>query len=314
MPTRAAGSRFDRCLRAYLEALRARHLSIALQRRARNVLPRLFSHLREKRVTDLRSVSEAHLASFVRELGAYRTKRGTPLALWSRIAYIEAVRHFFSFLESRKLLLTNPARGIPVPKADRLPRAVLSEVQAERLVNAPSKYTAVGQRDRAILEMLYGTGIRSGECARLELTDLDLHETSLLVRNGKGRKDRVVPVPARAVLALDLYLREGRPRLLDDPRQRALFLNRYGGALTDKSLRDAVPKRGKEAQITQRVTAHLLRHTCATHLLKRGADVRHVQELLGHKSLETTALYTRVDVADLGAMLRRSHPRERGVK
>ena len=156
---------------------------------------------------------------------------------------------------------------------------------------APFPDSLVGLRDRAILETLYGI---------------------LLVRDGKGRKDRVVPVAGRAVLAVDVYLREARPDLVKNPREAALFITRFGTRVGKSMLDVIVRKHGQTARIPREVSPHVLRHSCATHLLKGGADVRHIEELLGHKSLQSTQLYTRVGVEDLREVLARSHPRERG--
>jgi len=179
----------------------------------------------------------------------------------------------------RELFLRNPAAGLALPKLKRLPRGVLSEAQARRLMSAPDQWTPWGIRDRAILETLYGTGIRLQECLRLQLPDLDLAQGLLLIRNGKGRKDRVVPVPARAAAALDLYLRDGRPRLLRDSRVRELFLSFRGRGLSPSALSVAMRAYARRAGIAGPVSPHTLRHTCATHLLQGGADIRHVQVL-----------------------------------
>ena len=275
------------------------------------MLPRLFVHLREERVADPRAVTEEHLTRFARKLateGLDGTKR---FSLHSQAAYLGAVKRFFAFLARRGLILVDPAREIAFPKMDKLPRMVLTEGQARRLMVAPFPGSLVGIRDRAILETLYGTAIRAGECRRLDLTDLDLHQGILLVRDGKGRKDRVVPVTGRAVLSIDLYLRDLRPDLVKNPREGALFLTKYGTRVC-KSMLDLIVRRyGKAAGISRPVSPHVLRHSCATHLLKGGADIRHVQEILGHKSLQSTQLYTRVGIEDLREVLARSHPRER---
>jgi integrase/recombinase XerD len=172
----------------------------------------------------------------------------------------------------------------------------------------------LGRKDRAILETLYGTGIRRGECCRLALVDLDLSEATLLVRNGKGRKDRLIPVPGRATIALDAYLRDTRPELVRDSRELALFLSREGRRLDRTSLNLLVWKHARAAKIPDRPSVHGLRHACATHLLAGGADIRHVQQLLGHRSLETTAIYTKVDIKDLRTVLAWTHPRERMLR
>jgi integrase/recombinase XerD len=194
-----------------------------------------------------------------------------------------------------------------MPKLNRLPRQVLSRAQAQRLVEAPSAVTKLGQRDRAVLELFYGTGLRAGEVERLDVADVDLAQGRILVRDGKGRKDRVVPVAGRAAAALDLYLRQVRPLLLADPPNQALFLTLDGKRLDRHALAYLFRKYGAELV----VSPHRLRHACATHLLEGGADIRHIQALLGHKDIETTERYTRVALGDLRAVLERAHPRGR---
>lgn len=179
-----------------------------------------------------------------------------------------------------------------------------------RLVEMPFRGTANGTRNRAILEMLYGTGVRLSECCRIDLTDVDLGQGLLLVRDGKGRKDRVVPLAGRAAFMLDNYLREARPELMQSPRENALFLNRYGTRIGKTMIDYVVHRSAKAAGIKGAVSPHILRHSFATHLLQRGAHLREVQELLGHKSLESTAVYTRVFINDLRAVLDRAHPRK----
>jgi len=174
----------------------------------------------------------------------------------------------------------------------------------------PSPFTLRGKRNRAILELLYGTGIRVSECERLDVRDLDLAQGHVFIRDGKGRKDRVVPVVGRALEALDRYLREARPELLRDPREAALFLTRRGTRVSVKNIQYLVRMNARAAGLTG-VTPHGLRHGCATHLLQGGADVRHVQHLLGHKSLDTTAIYTHVAPQDLAQAIAKAHPRER---
>ncbi|MGH9319151.1 MAG: tyrosine-type recombinase/integrase, partial [Vicinamibacteria bacterium] len=181
----------------------------------------------------------------------------------------------------------------------RLPRRVLTKAEARRLVNAPSRSSVQGQRDRAILEVLYGTGLRRGECLRLDVTDVDLAQELLLVRSGKGKKDRMVPLTRQAASALDLYLREGRPELVKDSLELALFLSKYGLRLSPTRLSELLSQHAQAARIEGTVFPHALRHAYATHLLKGKASIRHVQELLGHQSLQSTAIYTRVNIEDL---------------
>jgi len=300
------GGDLGRLLTLYVEELRVRRFSASSIEKARFELPRLIHHLSENGVRDARAVSEEHLVAYARHLEGHRTRRGTPLAAASRASAISTTRRFFAFLASRGRILRDPAQAIPLPKVRRLPRGVLTESQARRLVAAPFPGSRIGKRDRAILELLYGSGIRLGEAARADVTDLDLRERLLLVRSGKGKKDRVVPVPGRAAAALDTYLAAARPELVKR-LDAALFLSRQGARLSLVGLRAIVKRHGRAVGVN--VSPHTLRHTCATHLLRGGADIRHVQELLGHRSLATTALYTRVAVEDLRQVLARAHPR-----
>jgi integrase/recombinase XerD len=311
--TRAAAERsLPALFRAYLDELRVSG-GDSLQERARHVLPRFFDQLREQRVRDVRAVTEEHLLAFARHLAGTLKKRDPkePLGLGTQALYLGAVQRFFAFLERRGFVFRNPARDLPLPKEKRLPRRVLSESEARRLMNAPSRGDTLGQRDRVILELLYGAGLRRGECLRLDLGDLDLGQDLAFVRDGKGKKDRLVPLGGRATSALALYLRESRPQLVRTGAPQALLLSKYGGRLSAPRLDAILKKHAGAAGIKGAVFPHSLRHSYATHLLRGGASIRHVQELLGHKSLRATALYTRVDVEDLRQVLVRSHPRER---
>jgi integrase/recombinase XerD len=295
----------------YLEHLRGKRFSASLLVQAGRALTRFISHLREKRVRELRAIDEAHVVSFVHMLRNSPTPRGTSLSLASQAAYLQRVRSFFGFLERRGLLLGNPAAQLVLPSASPLPRLVLSERQAARLMEAPRDGTKAGCRDRAILETLYGTAIRKSECVRLDVEDLDLRQRTLVVRNGKGGKDRLVPVPGRAAAALDTYLGDVRPRLACDPREHALFLTAWWGKRLSAGALVFLVRRHGRAVGLPRLHLHALRHTCATHLLRGGASVRHVQAILGHSNLRTTALYTRVVIEDLHDVIARTHPRER---
>lgn len=316
MPTRGDGKplRFGFLLETYLEELRAQGFSRSLTERVGLVLPRLFEHLRRQKVRDVLSVRELHLLRFARHLAEVPKKhgpKGATLSLGAQRCYLDAVRGFFAWLVRRRILLENPARELPSPKSVRLPRRVLTKTEARRLMNAPSRSTVQGRRDRALLEVLYGAGLRKSECLRLDVTDVDLGQELLLVRSGKGKKDRIVPLTRQATNALDQYLREGRHELVNDPRETALFLSKYGLRMSCTCLATLLTKHAKTARLEGAVFPHLLRHTYATHLLKARASIRHVQELLGHQSLQSTALYTRLNLDDLREVLARCHPRER---
>ena len=302
MPIRG-DTELGRLLEVYLEELRVRRYSASSITLAKRVLPRFFLHLSEKGIKDIRAVEEKHVTVFARKLD----KAG--LAPSSQNAYRNTLRGFFSFLERKRRLLKNPAAHLRFHRIPKLPKNVLSVTDVERLMWQPDTETPLGKRNRALLELFYGTAIRLSECERLDLGDLDLKERLLLIRSGKGKKDRIVPVPAQAAAALDSYLTEARPRLLRAQNETALFLSFTSKRLDVAMMGRLVKSYGKS--IDRRVTPHGLRHACATHLVQRGADIRHVQELLGHQDIRTTAVYTRVTVEDLREVMKRAHPRER---
>jgi integrase/recombinase XerD len=273
-----------------------------------------FSHLRAMGVHDIRSVTEKHVLSFIRLLKKRKTRYGKPCALWTQSVYVSALRRFFVFLDRRSVILKNPAQDIRLPKPKRLPRATLTQKQVHRLLETPSATSSLGIRDRAVLEAFYGTAIRLNECIRLDVADVDLQAKSLWVRDGKGKKDRVLPIPGRTSQAMALYLHEVRPRLVHDSMETAFFLSSAGKRVSRSLIYVMFRNHGRAAGIPHSISPHALRHACATHLLRRGADIRHVQELLGHSFIETTALYTRVDVADLRKVIARAHPRERKTR
>lgn len=299
-------------LAAYLNELRVRNYGRSSCKQATHELPRFFAFLQGRRVSDVRAVSEEHVVAWARHLQTRTNRQGQRLSDHTRRSYLVLLQRFFRFLERRGVILANPMLDVVMPKVEKLPRVVLSQSQARRLIEAPSVFTPVGKRDRALLELLYGTGLRVSECARLELRDVDLGKGTLFVRQGKGKKDRVVPFAGQAAAALDLYLREGRPAFTRSARQQTLFLSSTRGqALSAGSIQLVVRQHARAAGLKLAVTPHTLRHTFATHLVQGGADIRHVQKLLGHACLQSTAIYTRVFPRDLKKALEKAHPRER---
>jgi integrase/recombinase XerD len=192
----------------------------------------------------------------------------------------------------------------------RLPTQALSLAQVEALLAVPNVVDPLGVRDRAMLELFYSCGLRRAELCRLELSDLNPERRTLTIRKGKGKKDRVVPVGLRAIHWLERYLKEVRPCLCLDTRTPALFLTGYGEAFNPDVVSRMVA--GWIKKVTGRVAScHLLRHTCATHMLEGGADIRYIQQLLGHEKLETTAIYTEVSIKQLQEVHTRCHPSAR---
>jgi integrase/recombinase XerD len=300
---------------AFVADLEARWYSKTLVKHARLMLGRFFEHLRRKRKSDVRAVSEADVFAYARELATAKSATtGRRYSLSTQRTHLYLVQRLFRFLERRGHVLQDPTLNLVMPTWRPLPKATLNKAQSQRLVASPDPGTPRGQRDRAVLELLYGTAVRVGECARLNLKDVDLRRGLLLIVNGKGRKDRVVPIVGRAAAALDLYLRGARLVLLKDPQEQALFITKRGERCSVASIQQLVRTNAKAAGLDIRVTPHTLRHGCATHLLEGGANVRHVQKLLGHASLETTALYTKVVPRELAKAVRQAHPREKTWK
>ena len=222
---------------------------------------------------------------------------------------IAALRSFFRYLCREQIIESNPFVGIRTPKLERRLPQFLDVPEIEDLMKLPRR-TLLGRRDSAILELLYGTGIRVSELTGLSLPNIDLAEQYILVF-GKGSKERIIPIGRMAVGALSAYLQESRPLL---ERKSAgitdsLFLNHSGTPLSDRSVRRILDKYVALLAIHKRVTPHTLRHSFATHLLDNGADLRSVQELLGHVSLKTTQVYTHVSSERLLSVYRNAHPR-----
>ncbi len=221
---------------------------------------------------------------------------------------LSELRSFCRYLVQEGVLGSNPIEVVSSPKVPKkLPRYLKAD-EIEALLNAPDISTPLGQRDRAILELLYGAGIRLSELVDLNLGQLNLGAGQMLVW-GKGGKERVVLLGDPAVRALQMYINDGREKLADKKTTKALFLNRFGGRLSRRSIGLILDKYSKLSGLWKRVTPHLLRHTFATHMLEGGAGLRVVQELLGHALPTTTEIYTHVTPSRLREVYLKAHPR-----
>jgi len=227
---------------------------------------------------------------------------------------LSSLKAFFRFLLRQKIVESNPASSVASPKLEQRLPDVLEKEEVEQLLAAPDGKTLQGIRDQAILEMLYATGIRVGELAKVQIGDVDFVNGEVRVL-GKGGKERIALLGDFALRALKRYMREVRPLLVcaapfpSRQTTEALFLNRFGGPLTDRSLHRLIVKYAHKAGLGRKVTPHTLRHTFATHMLEAGADLRVVQELMGHVSLVSTQTYTRVSREHLKKVYDAAHPR-----
>lgn len=280
----------------------------------RRDLKRYREFLRRQGVSDPAAIGEKTVVAYVEHLQSLRDDDGKPLLAASSIARaLVAVRSFHRFCAAEGLLPGDPSEDVGAPRVPQgLPKA-LDEREVEALLNAVPGDTPTALRDRAMLETLYATGIRISELVGLDLGDLMLEDGVLRVF-GKGSKERIVPVGRTARAALHAYLTRGRPELRPTGARRALdanavFLNARGGRISRQACWKIVRTAAVRVGLAERISPHVLRHSCATHMLEHGADIRVVQELLGHASVSTTQVYTKVSPERLRAVYEAAHPR-----
>lgn len=326
-PPRLSPRDFEAVLSSYLSARRGEGRAEGTLVYRRLYLAHFLSWLKAEGVDDLRRAGPEEARRYAVALARHRYRPGQGEATPERELSPETVktrllivRDLFRWLMERGLVLADPTASLRLSRSrDRLPRAVLSEEATEKLLVAPSALTPIGLRDRAMLALLYSTGLRRAEVSALDLNDVDLTEGLVHVRRGKGGKPRLVPLGESAAEELRRYLTRGRPHLAEGngiPRTAALFVGtggpgrrNQGGRLRPDGVSLLVRRTCAKAGLPRPVMAHALRHAFATHLLRAGADVRHVQRLLGHSSVVTTETYTAVAVKDLAEVHARSHPR-----
>jgi integrase/recombinase XerD len=281
----------------------------------RRDLRRYEQFLRARRRTDPQRIDEATVAAYVTHLEGLVDEEGHRMLRPASVARaVAAVRSFHRFCSREGLTESDPSDEIGAPRvAAGIPKA-LSESEIDELLGAVTGTDALAQRDRALLELLYGTGIRIGEAVALDLADLDL-DGSLVRVFGKGSKERVVPLGRAARAVLIEYLRDGRLEVRARARRAhngdPLFLNARGSRLSRQSAWAIVRRAGERVALDDRLSPHVLRHSCATHMLEHGADLRVVQELLGHASISTTQVYTKVTPSHLREQYEKAHPRAR---
>ncbi len=294
---------------AYLLALGVKNFSARTIDTRRYALTLFLKWGQERDLRRPGDITRPVLESYQRGLWHHRKKDGNPLSVGTQIGRLAAVRGLFKWLCRDGHLDADPAAHLEMPKEQRrLPQDTLSEAEVADILNVPDTTDPLGIRDRAMLELLYSTALRRTELARLELRDLNAGRATLHVRNGKGGKDRVVPVGGRALGWCARYLGEVRPLLQIEMGEAALFLTGYGKGFSPNSLGNLVRKTVERSGVGRPGSCHLLRHACATHMLEHGADTRVIQQLLGHAKLETTQIYTEVSIRLLRDVHARTHP------
>jgi len=222
--------------------------------------------------------------------------------------HISSLRSFFKYLLKEKVIKTNPITLISNPKEDKKLPTFLYYQELENLLNIPNKKTPIGQRDILILELFYATGVRVSELVNIKISDINIYNTTIKIL-GKGNKERYVLYGNVCKNLLELYLNDGRLKLLNNKNSDYLFLNKNGNKLTDRGVRLIIDKVLKKGALKKHISPHVLRHTFATHMLDEGADLKTVQELLGHANLSTTQVYTHVSNERLRNVYLNCHPR-----
>lgn len=263
----------------------------------------------ERSITHPQHVSRPVLERYQRWLHHYRKRNGAPLSIASQRCKLVPLRSWFKWLTRSGAIPANPAADLDLPRRiRRLPRSVLTAREVETVLSLADIGTPLGLRDRAIMEVLYATGMRRMEVAQLELGDIDAERCVVLIREGKGRKDRLLPLGERALHWVNQYLAHGRPLLAWNLHEPALFLGNEGNPLNPNWLSTVVSGYVQQAELGKRGGPHLFRHTMATLMLEGGADIRFIQAMLGHAELSTTQIYTQVAIRQLQLVHASTHP------
>jgi integrase/recombinase XerD len=260
-------------------------------------------------IQDPRYISQEILERYQLHLHQHRKLDGGPLSVGAQLVALAALKAWLKWLVRKGRLPASPAERLRLPRLPAvLPSTILSTSKVEAIIALADTRTPLGLRDRAMLETFYSTGIRRMELICLNVTDVDLAEGHAMVRRGKGQKDRMVPLGERVCFWVGRYVGEARSRLLSGTGTEALFLNEFGDSLNPRYLGDLVRRYLENAGVTTRGSCHVFRHAMATHMLDNGADIRHIQAILGHARLETTQIYTRVSIRKLKEVHAATHP------
>jgi integrase/recombinase XerD len=298
----------DGLIAEYLSWITERHFSESTIAQSRRHLRWFSDWAKDRGIERAGEVTLAVLELYQSHLYQARKKDGQPLSISSQVGRLQAVRSFFRFLVRQHYIAANPAADLLLPKLPKQLESPLSLEEVELVLAQPDVSDPLGLRDRAILELAYSSGLRRAELARLLLSDVDFFHGTVFVRQGKGKKDRLVPAGERSLAWVEKYLREARPKLVAGIDGGELFLGEYGEGISPSRLTYLGGRYVRQAGIGRRGACHLLRHTMATQMLEGGADIRYIQEMLGHENLQTTEVYTHVSIGRLKKVHEATHP------
>ena len=309
-PTRTAGIRMNtsKLIPSYLKHLQSLGRSPYTIRKIKFGLRAFIRFLEGEKIYRIDELTSDVMEEYQQETAFRLTAKGTLLSLRTQGDLLCAAKGFTRYLKDKDYLISDPGDSIKLPKQPkRLPKAILGTKEIKKLIAAPDTRTNRGYRNRIILEILYDTGIRRLELRDIKLTDLDLNGGYILI-HGKGNKERVVPLSKRVCDLIRNYILAVRSSFINGDDPGYLILNRWGQRMDPNGVWAVVKRCVRLANLKKNITTHTLRHTCATHMLRNGAPVRHLQEMLGHESLESTQIYTHVTINDLKEIHAKYHP------
>tara|TARA_B100001971_G_scaffold204780_1_gene221341 strand:+ start:1898 stop:2800 length:903 start_codon:yes stop_codon:yes gene_type:complete len=272
-------------------------------------LQAFFQWCQERELVRADAITKPILEAYQRHLYRHRKANGKPLGFTTQQSRLISIKAYFKWLTRQNHIPSNPASELELPRTERrLPMTPLTIREVETILIQPDLSDPIDVRDRALLETLYSTGIRRMEVVGLQLDDVLIEKGAIMVRQGKGRTDRVTPIGGRALQWIERYCDDVRPRLMMEPHERSLFLSLYGEALSADYLTRLVGQYVKKADIGRTGSCHLFRHACATLMLENGADMCYVQSMLGHDCIASTQVYTELSIRQLKKVHAMTHP------
>lgn len=293
----------------YLEHLAVKNYSPRTIESREKLLRLFIAWCDDRSLTRPQQIDRPILERYQRHLFYYRKADGEPLSTRSQHARIIPIRHWFSWLVKKGHLLYSPATDLELPRLEkRLPKAILSAKEAEAVLAVPDIGNTFGLRDRAILETFYSTGMRRMELVNLTVHSIDLERGTVMIRQGKGKKDRMIPIGERALAWIEAYKERARPELVSGRDDGTLFLSNFGQAFVPDRVTQLAKDYVDRSGVGKRGACHLFRHTMATLMLENGADIRYIQAMLGHAELSTTEIYTQVSIRMLKTIHAATHP------
>lgn len=295
----------------FYEYLKVKAFTESTRKSYRIYLNKFLNYLKSESVVSLEEITPSIIYNYQTHLYYAQAKSGKPLSVLTQHNALVVVKTFFSFLLETDKLAMDPSSGVHLPRKPQTLPDTMTVQEMDRLLEQPDCGTVLGFRNRAIMEVLYATGMRNSELCKLDVYDAHLDNEEIHIRHGKGGKERLVPLGEIACEYAREYLQTIRPKIVKDNKEQSLFVSKSGKRIDPTDLLLMIKTYAKQAKLEKRITPHTFRHTCATHMLQGGADIRYIQMMLGHESITSTQIYTHVEITDLKAVHRQYHPREK---